>query len=291
MELPDALTDAVEDALDATVASVAAVGGGCIAQACRIETEGASYFLKWGIGDVAETFPAEASGLQALADAAAPLVVPEVEAQQPATESRPAFLAMQWINSGRKGLHFWSSFGEGLAALHEHTGEAYGFGSDNYIGRLPQRNETERRWPRFFREHRLAPQVNMARDQGAWKAAWDDPLHALYRRLPDMLPEQPPASIVHGDLWSGNYMVTAIGEPALVDPATYYGHREVDLAMTELFGGFDDAFYDAYRAAWPLESGYEERRDVYNLYHLMNHLNHFGGRYAGSVAAALRAFA
>lgn len=291
MELPDALTDAVEAAIDATITSVAAVGGGCIANACRVETEGASYFLKWGTGDVAQTFPAEASGLQALADAPSPLVVPDVVAQQSAAEGRPAFLAMEWINSGRKGLHFWSSFGEGLAALHEHTGEAYGFERDNYIGRLPQRNDTERRWPRFFREHRLAPQVDMARERGAWKADWDAPLDALYRRLPDILPDQPSASIVHGDLWSGNYMVTAIGEAALVDPATYYGHREVDLAMTELFGGFDDAFYEAYRSAWPLEPGYKERRDIYNLYHLINHLNHFGGRYAGSVAATLNAYA
>jgi fructosamine-3-kinase len=198
---------------------------------------------------------------------------------------------MHWINSGRKGLHFWSAFGQGVVALHEHTGDAFGFEQDNFIGRLPQHNDTERTWPRFFRSQRLAPQVRMARERGAWQSEWDTPLETLYRRLPDLLPKQPPPSIVHGDLWSGNFMVTAVGEAALVDPAAYYGHREVDLAMTELFGGFDEAFYQSYRAAWPLEPGYEERRSIYNLYHLINHLNHFGGRYAGSVASTLQAFA
>lgn len=291
MDLPDALTEALSDELGASVTSVAAVGGGCIANACRVETEARSFFLKWGRGDVAETFPAEAAGLEALAAADSPLVVPDVITEQPTTDDTPAFLVTEWINSGRKGLHFWSSFGEELAVLHEHTGPQYGFDRDNFIGRLPQTNESERTWPCFFRTRRLEPQVEMARERGRWQSEWDAPLEALYRRLPDLLPEQPDRSMLHGDLWSGNFMVTAIGEAALVDPAAYYGHREADLAMTELFGGFDKAFYRAYRSAHPLEPGYEERRDIYNLYHLINHLNHFGGRYAGSVGSTLQAFA
>lgn len=291
MELPESLTQALSDTLDATVTSVAAVGGGCIAQAACLETDARSYFLKWGQGDVASTFPAEAAGLEALAAADSPLVVPAVVAHAPATNDRPAFLVTEWINSGREGLTFWSSFGEGLAALHEHTGAHYGFDQDNYIGRLPQHNAPEPTWPRFFRKRRLEPQVEMARERGTWRADWEDPLRTLYRRLPDLLPADPPPSVLHGDLWSGNFMVTAVGDPALIDPAVYYGHCETDLAMTELFGGFDKAFYDAYRAAAPLASGYEERRDIYNLYHLINHLNHFGGRYAGSVEAILQTFA
>lgn len=290
MDLPDALTEALHEELGAEVTSAAAVGGGCIANACRVETDTRSYFLKWGQDEVAETFPAEAAGLEALAAADSPLVVPEVIAEQAATDETPAFLVMEWINSGRKGLKFWSSFGEGLAALHEHTGDEYGFDRDNFIGRLPQQNDPERTWPRFFRTRRLAPQVEMAREREAWQSDWNGPLERLYRRLPDLLPEEPPRSILHGDLWSGNFMVTAIGDAALVDPATYYGHREADLAMTELFGGFDEAFYSAYRNASPLQPGYEERREIYNLYHLINHLNHFGGRYASSVDSTLRAF-
>jgi fructosamine-3-kinase len=291
MDLPEALVDALSDELDTPVTASAAVGGGCIANACRVETDTRSYFLKWGQGDVADTFPAEAAGLDALAAADSPLVVPRVVAEQSTTDEAPAFLLMEWINSGRKGLKFWPSFGEGLAELHAHTSDAYGFDRDNFIGRLPQQNKAEKTWPRFFRARRLAPQVEMARTRDRWRSAWDAPLKKLYRRLPDLLPKHPSPAIVHGDLWSGNFMVTAIGEAALVDPAAYYGHRETDLAMTELFGGFDEAFYHAYRSASPLEPGYEERRDIYNLYHLINHLNHFGGRYASAVDATLQSFA
>ena len=130
----------------------------------------------------------------------------------------------------------------------------------------------------------------MARERNRWRSAWNRPLKALYRRLPEMLPATPAPSVLHGDLWKGNYMVTAVGDPALIDPATYYGHREADLAMTELFGGYDDRFYEAYRATWGLEPDYDTRRDVYNLYHLINHLNLFGGGYAGQVDQILNRF-
>lgn len=288
--LPDSLHDALERRLDVTIESVAAVGGGCIANASRIETNGIPYFLKYGDEDVARTFPGEAAGLDALAAAECPLVVPTVLETAPATDERPGFLVMEWINSGRQARGFWEHFGEGLAALHRSGAEGYGFERDNFIGQLPQRNNWSESWPSFFRTERLEPQVEMARDRGRWQDAWDQPLDALYRRLPDILPAKPPPSVVHGDLWKGNFMVTAVGKPALIDPATYYGHREVDLAMTELFGGYEDRFYEAYRSAWGVEPGYETRRDVYNLYHLINHLNHFGGGYAGSVQKTLQQF-
>lgn len=290
MELPDALYDVLEDELADPVVSHVAMGGGCIANACRIETEARSYFLKWGRGEVAETFPAEAAGLGALSCTDSPLRIPTVVACRPMRGETPGFLVLEWINSGRKGLRFWESFGAGLAVLHEHAADRYGFEQNNFIGRLPQDNTWSTSWPRFFRRRRLAPQVRMARERGGWQAGWDAPLDALYHRLPELLPARPTPSVVHGDLWSGNVMVTALGTAALVDPAVYFGHREVDVAMTELFGGFDEAFYEAYRATAPLEAGYERRRDVYNLYHLVNHLNHFGRRYAGSVEAILQAF-
>lgn len=288
--LPDSLHDALERRLDVTIESVAAVGGGCIANASRIETNGIPYFLKYGDDDVARTFPGEAAGLDALAAAESPLIVPTVLETAPATDERPGFLVMEWINSGRQARGFWEQFGEGLAALHRTGAEEYGFERDNFIGQLPQQNDWAESWPSFFRTERLEPQVEMARDRGRWHDSWNQPLEALYRRLPDILPANPQSSVVHGDLWKGNFMVTAVGKPALIDPATYYGHREVDLAMTELFGGYEDRFYEAYRSAWGLEPGYETRRDVYNLYHLINHLNHFGGGYAGSVASTLKAF-
>lgn len=289
--LPESLVDELETQLDDGIDSHAAVGGGCIANGGRIEVGEQSYFLKWGDPDVARTFPGEAAGLEALAAAESPLVVPAVEVTAAPSDDRPGFLVLEWINSGRKGLKFWENFGEGLAELHRSTGDRYGFEQDNFIGRLPQQNTWEQSWPRFFRAHRLEPQVRMAREQGRWQDDWSAPLEALYRRLPDLLPEDPPASILHGDLWSGNFMVAAVGTAVLIDPAAYYGHREADLAMSELFGGFDERFYDAYAAAWPLESGYETRREIYNLYHLINHLNHFGGGYASSVDSILKSFA
>ena len=288
--LPEPLRETLEDRLDVTVESVAAVGGGCIATACRLETDGAPLFLKYGDEAVARTFPGEAAGLRALADANSPLRVPAVHDTAAPTDTRPGFLVLEWIHTGRKGRRFWGRFGEGLAQLHRHTAAAYGFEQDNFIGRTPQPNPWMDHWPTFFREARLAPQIERARAQGRWRSAWTPPLEALYRRLPEMLPATPEASVLHGDLWGGNYMITATGDPAVIDPATYYGHREADLAMTELFGGYDDAFYAAYREAWALAPGYETRRDVYNLYHLLNHLNLFGGGYAGQVERLLRAF-
>lgn len=288
--LPDPLRDALEGRLDVSINSVATVGGGCIANACRLETEGAPFFLKYGDEEVARTFPGEAAGLEALGTADSPLVVPSVVDTAPPDGERPGFLVMEWINAGRQGRRFWERFGEGLAALHRHAADEYGFDRDNFIGQLPQQNEWTERWPAFFREQRLEPQVEMARERNRWRTNWVSPVDTLYRRLPEILPATPEPSVLHGDLWKGNFMVTAVGDPALIDPATYYGHREADLAMTELFGGFDDRFYEAYRSAWSLEPGYETRRDVYNLYHLINHLNHFGGGYAGSVESTLTSF-
>ena len=288
--LPDALRDTLEERLDVTIESVASVRGGCIANASRLETDAAPFFLKYGDDEVARTFAGEAAGLEALRAADSPLTVPPVHDTAPATDDRPGFLVMEWINPGREGRRFWEQFGEGLAALHRHAADAYGFEVDNFIGRLPQSNDWTDDWPTFFREQRLAPQVEMARERNRWRDAWTEPLKTLYRRLPDLLPAAPTPSVLHGDLWKGNYMVTAVGDPALIDPATYYGHREADLAMTELFGGYNDRFYDAYRSAWSLAPGYETRRDVYNLYHLINHLNLFGGGYAGQVEQVLRVF-
>jgi fructosamine-3-kinase len=288
--LPDSLRDALARHLDDPVTDSVSVSGGCIANATRLETDGAPFFLKWGEEEVARTFPGEAAGLEALAGADSPLTVPSVVACEEPEGDRPGFLVMEWINAGRQGRRFWEGFGTGLAEMHRHTEEAYGFEVDNHIGRLPQSNGWSDSWPEFFREERLEPQVERAREQGRWSSDWNRPIEALYRRLPELLPPKPPASVLHGDLWNGNFMVTAIGEPALIDPASYYGHREADLAMTELFGGFEAPFYDAYRSAWGLEPGYEERREVYNLYHLINHLNHFGRGYARSVASVLDRF-
>lgn len=288
--IPEALHQRLESALGMPVTPIQSVGGGCIARATRIEVGGYPCFLKWGSGDVARSFVAEAEGLRALREAGSPLVIPDIKAFGVEESGVPGFLVMEWIEEGRPALGFWEDFGRGLAALHRHQGQGYGFAHDNFIGSTPQENGWYADWPAFWWEHRMMPQVDLARRNGLWQHAWDPMFERLLNRLGELLPEHPERSILHGDLWSGNYLVSAGGRPVLIDPAAYYGHREADLAMTELFGGFDRKFYAAYRSAWPLEPGYEVRREVYNLYHLMNHLNLFGAGYASSVASILRRF-
>jgi len=291
MTLPADVAEAVAAHLASPIRRASSVGGGCIAHATRLDTDDGTFFLKYGRGEVARTFPAEAVGLRALRAAGSPLFLPVLVAAEEETGERPGFLLMEWVETGAEGEGFWEVFGWGLAVMHRYTVEQYGFDQDNFIGRLPQRNTWSASWPVFFRHHRLEPQVQMARDRRRWQAAWNRALETLYRRLDDLLPAQPLPSILHGDLWSGNYLATATGLAALIDPAAYYGHREADLAMSELFGGFPARFYQTYREAWPLVPGYDARREIYNLYHLINHLNHFGGGYAGAVASILKRFA
>lgn len=291
MRPPEPVLTLIEQTLECSVESITPVGGGCIANASRVVTERETYFLKWASGSAGETFVAEGKGLAALASSASGLVVPRPIVMENADVDRPGLLLMDWIEEGVKTRSFWRRLGTGLAGLHrEATGPDYGFEDDNFIGRLPQQNEPDANWPAFYLERRILPQVHMARERGRWDTAWDRGLDGLLKALPSILPSRPHPSLVHGDLWSGNVLAASDGGAALVDPAAYRGDREVDLAMSELFGGFSAAFYDAYNETWRVERGYQDRRDVYNLYHLINHLNHFGGGYAGQVAGILRRF-
>jgi len=282
-----ALRLALRRTIGAPLQEATAVSGGCIAHATRVDTETGPFFLKYGRGAVARTFAGEAAGLQELAVPDTPLRIPDIYATQPETDDRPGFLLMEWIPTASPPPTFDANLGEALAVLHRHTNSRYGFSVDNHIGRLPQPNTYHDDWPTFFRTQRIHPQVERARANDRWTADWDPLLNRFLDRVPAHLPDDPPASLVHGDLWSGNVMATAEGSPALIDPAVYYGHREVDLAMTDLFGGFGAAFMDAYRATWPVEPGYEIRAAIYNLYHLINHLNHFGRAYAQQVRHTL----
>ena len=266
------------------------IGGGCIANAARIETTSGPFFLKYSSQDPGETFEAEAAGLDALRAAESPLLIPQVLAARNRTDQEAGYVLMDWIEQGPPNRLFAERFGTALASLHRSEGPAFGFHSDNFIGRLPQANAWLDAWPSFFVERRLEPQVRLARDAGRWNASWSRKFARLVSNLRGLLPESPEPSILHGDLWSGNYLTSSTGQAVLIDPAVYHGHREADLAMTELFGRFDSGFYAAYRETWPLEDGYEQRREVYNLYHLINHLNHFGSSYASSVERVLRRF-
>jgi fructosamine-3-kinase len=272
------------------IGSVEPVGGGCIAHASRISSEGDRFFLKWANGAAGSTFEAEAAGLKALRRAGSRLLIPDVLTSRNADSLHPGFILMEWVDPGPKREDSWHQLGLGLAEVHRHVQTRFGWTRDNFIGRIQQSNLESENWVDFFRRQRLEFQRGLARELGRWNRSWEPHFDRLCRRLGELIPSHPESSLVHGDLWSGNVLPASGGRASLIDPAVYFGHREVDLGMSELFGGFPDSFYRTYGEAWPLEPGYSDRKDIYNLYHLINHLNHFGQGYAGQVDRVLRRF-
>lgn len=260
------------------------VRGGDINAAWRFETGDTALFLKTGPRAAEDMFEAEAEGLSELAAANAVRVPTAIAA---GAAGRDAFIALEWLDFERTTRGAERELGEKLAALHRHTADRYGWHRDNTIGRTPQKNAWNDDWVEFFRAERLGFQLDLAAAGG-----YGGELQTLGRRLADGLEAlfdgyEPDASLLHGDLWGGNWAV-ADGEPVIFDPAVYYGDRESDLAMTRLFGGFGPEFYAGYEQAWPLADGADARVDLYQLYHLLNHLNLFGGAYASSALAVLR---
>lgn len=269
------------------------VGGGCINDARILLLEGGGrLFAKSNAAAPPDMFEREAEGLRALAGPEAIRVPGEPVAGRAGGVS---FLVMEAVPTGRPKAGFFRDFGRRFARLHRETvrddDAPFGFPHDNYIGSTPQPNGRAADWVEFFRERRLGHQLRLAREKGPSDDGLDRLGDRLLERLDEWidLPEEP-ACLLHGDLWSGNYMADDAGDPVLIDPAAYYGHREADVAMTELFGGFDSTFYAAYEEEWPLPPGSPERREIYKLYHLLNHLNLFGDAYRGRCAAILRRF-
>ena len=278
-----ALQSAAERALGrgVRVDSAQAVSGGCIHSCFRLSAGAMRIFVKLNAARYADAFAAEADGLEALR--AARMRAPEPLAH--GTSDGRAFLALEWLELKDRGD--FAALGRALAELHRSAGKRFGWHRDNYIGSTPQANAESADWIEFWRARRLAPQLALAEAQGHGAA-----LRPHLQRLMDGLPglfrdHAPQASRLHGDLWRGNAGFLAGGGPVVFDPAVYRGDREADLAMTELFGGFPPEFYAAYREAWPFDPGYAARKHLYNLYHLLNHLNLFGGGYLGQVRATL----
>jgi protein-ribulosamine 3-kinase len=312
----------LEERLGKTVKALRAsgIGGGCINDAHRLDTSEGSFFVKH---NDARRYPgmfvAEAKGLQLLKNSQT-VYVPDVIGH--GESGADSFLVLEYISPGNEQSDFWEHFGRKLAHMHQqsmalditiagssmetNTEEdtepdgknkrnkaknniVFGLDHNNYIGSLPQSNAIHHEWIDFFIAERLEAQLKMARDDGKAGKELTGMFRKLYRHLPDFFPEEPPA-LLHGDLWSGNYMCGNDGRAAIIDPAVYYGHRYMDLGMSKLFGGFMSVFYESYNDAYPLEPSWHQSIDIANLYPLMVHVNLFGGGYLNSVKSILRRF-
>ena len=277
---------------DITVVGKTPVSGGDINRAyALLLSDGSRLFMKANRKENADFFRAEAEGLAALTSAGA-IRVPEVIAR--GEDGNESFLLLEYVEEGRRSPAASEKLGSQLAQLHmadtAHLvpGGRFGFQNDNYIGAGSQSNKPADSWTAFFVENRLRPQFERA--SYYWDSADRKNIDRFMDKVDRYLTEPDRPSLIHGDLWAGNYMIDSSGEPWLIDPAAYVGHSEADLAMTELFGGFDRRFYDAYRETAGIDPGYADRRDLYNLYHLLNHLNLFGGSYLYSVMSIVRKY-
>ncbi|MEK6708666.1 MAG: fructosamine kinase family protein [Pseudomonadota bacterium] len=259
-----------------TVKKISAVGGGCINESYRIESGGQYFFVKLNNAGNLPMFEAEAVGLQEI-HSSHTLRVPVPVCW--GRNETSAWLVLECLEMGSAGRSGAVSLGQGLAAMHRFSSGKFGWVRDNTIGTTPQVNKFSSDWIQFWREHRLGYQLQLAQANG-YKGKLQTLGEQLMAELAVFFPGTAPvSSLLHGDLWSGNYAFDSAGQPVLFDPAIYYGDRETDLAMTELFGGFPATFYAAYREAYPLDPGYAIRKTLYNLYHILNHLNLFGGDY------------
>ena len=290
MSIPAEVRRGVEERFGAIRAAVE-VGGGCIHSGHHVRAASGDLFLKFGRGTGAGFFAAEAEGLRQLAAAAEGVRVPHVHGFIDAGMEREyGWIVMEWLEPGRRGEGFAARLAAGLVALHSAPARGWGWDRDGYIGSLPQENGAERDWPTFWAKRRLEPQLRGVRESGRLPGSERD-WEILLARLPRALApaEEDGPSLLHGDLWGGNILAIGAGEPALIDPSVYRGHREVDLAMSELFGGFDREFYDTYESLRPLRPGYRElRRGIYQLYYLLVHVNLFGDGYVARTGATLR---
>lgn len=279
------LTPKIEQRLSEKIVSKISIGGGCIANACIITTEsGNKYFVK-SYGSNKKILRNEANGLKELAKAEA-IRVPEVIILD------DDFLLLEFIEQGRKSKTFSAVFGCQYAQMHKYKGEKFGFFEDNFIGSNPQKNLPESdNWIEFFWQNRLLYQYKLAEHNHFVDAEFKTSFQKLEQAFSSIVSgtEEPP-TVLHGDLWGGNYMVDSSGSAVLIDPAVYYGHREADLAMTKMFGGFDSNFYHAYNEEFPLIEDWQYRIDLYMLYHVLNHLNLFGSGYYSQVISIIRKY-
>jgi len=262
------------------------VGGGCINNAFQLHTDQGKLFLKENPAVKEDFFTAEAKGLTLLRENC-PLKIPTVLGHS--VLANTSYLLLEWIDSGHASGQFWEDFGAGLAKLHQTSANHFGLDHDNYIGSLPQANNPHSSWADFFIEERLKPQLGMAAKRSLVDKGILSDFQRLFSKLERLVPDEAPA-LLHGDLWSGNFMTNEHSQPVLIDPAAHFGHRETEIAFTRLFGGFDTEFYRSYQRRYPLVPGFEERIELHNLYPLLVHVNLFGASYLSGVLQTLKRF-
>jgi fructosamine-3-kinase len=254
------------------------VGGGCINHASKLKTSTGDFFLKWNTDCAADIFIRESESLRELKKAAGEfLIVPEVIAAK-TVDSTPGFLVLEYLDISRSDTDVDEKLGRGLATLHKWSNPQFGFYANNYCGATLQNNKWNKSWPDFFRDNRLQFLINLIDKERPFDLDERKIFEKLLTRIENLLPAESIPVLVHGDLWSGNYMATVKG-PALIDPASYYADQEMEFAIMTMFGGFPQRVYDAYNEINPLPSDWQRRNKLYQLYHVLNHCYLFGGGY------------
>jgi fructosamine-3-kinase len=267
--------------------SFTAVGGSSINHTYRINANTQTFFCKFNNqAELPGLFDAEQNGLALLARQQV-IRIPRVIANEQINGTQ--ILILEWIEQGLKSDSFWDTFGRQLAALHHVEHSQFGLITNNYMGALPQNNEPCGNWIEFFIHQRLQPQIKLALDHKLLESAHVKQFEKLYQQLGVIFPVEPPV-LLHGDLWSGNFLCDEKGKPVLIDPAVYYGHRSMDMAMTTLFGGFDARFYESYNYHFPLPANYRQQWEICNLYPLLIHLNLFGKSYLADILNTIRQY-
>jgi fructosamine-3-kinase len=281
-EITTAITQATSQPF--AIADTRSVGGGCINQGYKITgSDRCNYFVKLNQAHQLEMFVAEAMGLKQMY-ATQTITVPQPICWGVAGNS--SYIVLEWLDLGGGNSQAWTEMGRQLAAMHRRGtfGDRFGWERNNTIGSTPQINTWMDNWADFFAEHRIGYQLKLAKRKGG---SFPDPNKVITAIKDKLADRQPQPSLLHGDLWSGNAAIATDGSPVILDPATYYGDREADLAMTELFGGFPANFYQGYNQEWQLDLGYSKRKTIYNLYHILNHFNLFGGGYGSQAKRML----
>ncbi|GAB3648228.1 fructosamine kinase family protein [Echinicola sediminis] len=280
----EALYDALHE--PTIIKSVRLISAGTMNQSVLLETDKGALFLKSNHFPSPDIFHQEIKGLTLL-HKHSPVQIPKTIGSGRIKDQN--YLLIEWIHGGYPTPSYWENLGHGLAELHMATSPQFGLADDNYIAILPQKNTFHANWATFYAEQRLEPLLGKAYYDGLIQKDFYKKFQRIYAKLEDLLPNEKPA-LLHGDLWSGNVIVNKKGEPCLIDPAVYYGHREMDLAFSKLFGGFQGRFYEAYNDIFPLEPDFEVRADIHNLYPLLVHLNLFGQSYLPGIKKVIKKF-